>query len=309
MVIKNKILVTGGAGYIGSWLVPMLLAHRYKVKTIDKCIFSQNSLLHCCIYKDFEFIRKDIRKIEKEDLEDCEFVIHLAAIVGEPSAQSDPTLCWEVNTGATERMVKLCDRQKFIFVSTGSVYGKVEGMCAEEAPTNPLGHYGKSKLEAEKIIINSGLDYVIHRPATAFGVSPRLRLDLLINNFVYKALKHGSMVLYEPKAKRTFIHAYDIARSLHFAVENFEKLKREIYNVGDEQNNIEKGEVAEKIKKRVGFSLTYADYMKDPDQRDYEVSYKKIKNKGFQTKYSVDEGIDELIKAIKGIIFYNQFNL
>lgn len=305
----DKIIVTGGVGYIGSVLLPLLLEKGYFVKVIDSCIYRQNVLLECFRNKNFEFIKKDIRELEKEDIKDFDFIIHLAAIVGEPACKKDKTLCYEINRDATKKLTDLCDNQKIIYASSGSVYGKVEGVCTEETSTSPLGDYGISKLQAEKIIENSELEYIVYRFATAFGGSARIRFDLLINDFVYRAIKYKNIVLYEPKARRTFIHSFDFAHSLIFAVENFEKMKNEIYNVGNEKNNIEKGKIAELIKTKVDFTLAYSDYMKDPDQRDYEVSYEKIKKKGLKTIYSVEDGIDELIKIVKIINIYNPFNL
>lgn len=305
----SRVIVTGGAGYVGSVLCPMLLEAGHHVKVIDSCVFRQNPLIGLFHSKNFFFQKKDIRQLTSEDVEGSDYIIHLAAVVGEPSCRKDPKMCYDVNEEATRHLLSLCGNQKFLFASTGSVYGKVEGTCTEEIPTRPLGDYGKSKLKGEELIKQSGLQHVIYRFATAFGGSSRMRFDLLVNDFVYKAMKHGGIVIYEPKSYRTFVHTRDMAKSFVHAIDNFEDMKNGIYNVGTEGNNMEKGEVAKLIKKKVNFRLAFADYMEDPDQRDYYVSYQKINESGFEPEMSVEDGIDEVIKIVDSLEVYNPFNL
>lgn len=308
---KPKILVTGGAGYVGSILTPLLLDKGYLVRVVDSLIYNQNTLFPCFINDNFEFLKGDVRDEELMPgaIKDVNFIIHLAAIVGEPACRKDLKLCYSVNSSGTELINKLRSaEQKIIFTSTGSVYGKVKGICTEESPLNPLtSDYSKSKLSAEKLIAQKG-NYIIYRFATGFGLSPRLRLDLLINDFVYRAIKDKVNILYEADAKRTFIHVRDMARSLIFAVENFENMKNQAYNVGSEKLNITKRELAEKIKGKVDYYLDFAEFGEDRDLRDYEVSYQKIRSKGFETIVDLDKGLNELITGFKVFCFPNPFS-
>lgn len=304
------VLVTGGAGYVGSLLVSLLLQEGYAVKVLDNLMYRQHTLFQHFISKNFTFIKGDARNEEilREALKGVDCIVHLAAIVGEPACKKDPELCYEVNLRATELLSKLrMPEQKLIFASTGSVYGKVEGICGEDSPTNPVSDYGISKLKAEEAVRQKP-NYVIYRFATAFGLSPRPRLDLLINDFVYRALKQRVNMVYEAHFKRTFIHVYDMARSFLFAVKNFDNLKNEIYNVGSESMNFTKEDIAKKIKDFIPYHLHFADFGTDPDQRNYEVSYAKIRNKGFETSIDLNDGISELIKGYEAIYIHNPFS-
>lgn len=307
----NKILVTGGAGFIGSVLVPLLLEKGYFVRAVDNLMFNQFTLAPCFLNENFDFLKGDIRdeKLMVKALKDIDFIIHLAAIVGEPACQKDPNLCYSVNLQGTDLINRLRDdSQKIIFASTGCIYGKVEGVCTENSPFNQLfSDYSISKRKAEELIVKKG-NYVIYRFATGFGLSPRVRLDLMINNFVYQAIKNKALIVYEGDAKRSFIHVRDLARALVFAVENFQNLKNEVYHIGSENLNITKREIAQRIKEKVDYYLDFVDFDKDPEQRNYEVSYAKIQKKGFRVTIDLDKGIDELIQGYRALNIPNPFS-
>ena len=312
MVSANKrVLVTGGAGYIGSVLVPELLKRGYFVRVVDNMMYQYPSLLTCFINPHFEFVNGDIRNshLMREVMNDVDVIIHLAAIVGEPACRKDPELCYAVNQQGTALLNSLrAPHQQLIFSSTGSVYGKIEGICKEDTPLNPVSDYGISKLAAERIIVNKG-NYVIYRFATAFGLAPRLRLDLLVNDFVWRALKDRNIIVYEAKFRRTFIHVRDMAESLIFAVENFDKMKNNIYNVGHDSMNFTKEDIAKKIQEKISFHLHFADFGADPDQRNYEVSYAKIRNAGFETKVTLERGIEEMVKGLPTVTLNNPYSV
>jgi nucleoside-diphosphate-sugar epimerase len=307
----TKVLVTGGAGYVGSVLIPELLHRGYHVKVFDNLMYNSLSLLPFFVDEHFEFVKGDVRdeKAVQNAVKDVDLIIHLAAIVGAPACHRDQRLAEEVNYGGTANINKYRSRlQGVIFASTGSNYGAVEnGVCTEQTPLNPLSVYGVTKTNAEKLLLDAG-NVVAYRFATAFGLSPRLRLDLMINDFAFQALKNGMLVVYERHFKRTFIHVRDMARSFLFALENFERLKNEIFNVGSEKANFTKEDICLKIKEKINYHLYFADVGTDPDQRNYEVSYEKIRSKGFETTISVEKGIDELIKAYRTISLIRPFS-
>lgn len=299
---KNKILVTGGMGFVGSILVPLLLEKGNFVRVVDNLMFNQFTLAACFLNNNFEFLKGDIRdrKLMSRALKDIDFIIHLAAIVGEPACQKDPKLCYSVNSQGTDLINELRDAdQKIIFASTGCVYGKVEGVCTENSPFNPLSsNYSISKREGEKIIEEKG-NYITYRFATGFGLSPRLKFDLMIHDFIYQAIKNKALVVYEGDAKRSFIHVWDMARALVFTLDNFQTMKNQAYNVGSEKLNITKKEIAQKIKEKIDYCLGFADFNRDPEQRNYEVSYAKIREKGFEVTVDIDKGITELIQGFR----------
>ena len=296
----NKILVTGGAGYIGSILTPLLLTEGFKVTVYDSLLYGGSSLLPFVSNKNFSFVKDDIRNKESlaQSIEKNDVIIHLAAIVGLPACNKDQRLAHSVNVQGTKNVVdSLSPNQQLIHASTVSNYGASPGdICNEKSPLNPASWYGKTKTEAEKIVLDFQ-NIVCLRFATAFGVSPRIRLDLLINDFVYQAYVNKFLILFEKTYKRTFVHAQDISRSILFAIRNFKKMMHSIFNIGDNANNYSKEEIALRIKKRIDYYLHFADIGEDEDKRNYSVSYDKINSLGFKTKKTVDEGIDELIKA------------
>jgi nucleoside-diphosphate-sugar epimerase len=297
-----KIFITGGAGYIGTSLIPILLEKKYKVTVYDSLLFNNGDKLIPFIQnKNFTFIKGDIRdeNLLSKSIKNHDVVIHLAALVGFPICREKGEIeSFDVNTKGTEIIIKnMSSDQYLLYGSTGSNYGEVVGICNEETPLNPLSIYGKSKTEAEKLVMQRK-NSTAFRFATAFGVSPRLRLDLLINDLTYKSLTEGYAVVYESHFMRTFIHVRDIAKVFLFSIENKDKMKNNVFNVGSDNMNFSKKDVCEIIKKEVPNSyFNYADVGEDADKRNYQVSYEKIKSLGFKTEISLEEGIRELIKV------------
>ena len=304
------ILITGGAGYIGTTLVPQLLALGHSVTVLDSLKFGGDALMPFFRNPKFSFIKGDVRNSEllRECVRKSDVVVHLAAIVGYPACAREPELAQQVNVDATRELSKMVSNEQLVlFGSTGSNYGAlVDGVCTEDSPLNPLSHYGATKTEAEKIIMN-GTKAVAYRFATAFGVSPRLRLDLLINDFVSKALNDKYIVVYESHFMRTFIHVHDIARSFVFAIQNQDKMVHNVYNVGNKRMNRSKGEICDLISSKVDYYLHKADYEADADKRNYVVSYDKIGSQGFDTTVSIEQGIDELVNAMQAVNFTNRY--
>lgn len=306
-----NILVTGGAGYVGCVMIPMLLEKGYKVRVLDNLMHGGRGLLPLFSDKNFEFIKGDIR--DKDKLSDClkgvDAIIHLAAVVGYPACKKNPQLAEDINYHGTVLLERARDRNvPIIFASTGSNYGTVVGeICREETPLRPLTIYGRTKTDAENHLMHSK-NTVCLRFATAFGVSNRLRLDLLINDFVYQAKKVRNLIIYERTYRRTFIHVRDMGRAFIFTLENFGKMNEDAFNVGTEKMNLSKEDVARIIEKKIDFYLHFADVGKDEDERNYEVCYEKIRALGYSTTISVDEGVDELIRVMDVIDIKNEFS-
>jgi len=297
----TKIIITGGAGYIGSVLIPMLLDQKFKVTVYDSLLYGGTSLLPYVSNPNFSFIKGDVRdkKTLSYALNNNDLIIHLAAIVGLSACNRDPKLAHSTNVEGTKNIIDLLSpSQTLIFASTVSNYGAALGnSCKEDTPLNPLSLYAKTKTEAEKIVLDNCYNSLCLRFATAFGVSPRMRLDLLINDFVYQAYVNKFLILFEKTYRRTFVHVHDICLSILFAIENFNKMKHQVFNVGDNENNFNKEDIALKIKKRIDYYLHFADIGEDEDKRNYCISYEKINTLGFKATKTVDEGIDELIKS------------
>lgn len=306
----NKILVTGCAGYVGSTLLNLLLGEGYSVRGLDDLRFGGQGLLNFFSNKNFEFIKGDIRnkEIVKKAADGVDAIIHLAAIVGFPACRKEPELSREINVGGTQNVAEAAGgRVPIFFASTGSAYGKmIEALCTEKTPLNPLSNYGRQKAEAEEIMKKNG-EFVIFRFATAFGVSPRMRLDLLPNDFVYRAVREKNLIVYEKKFMRTFIHVRDMANSFLFALKNYDRMRGEIYNTGSNDMNYSKEDICLLIKNKVDYYLHFADVGHDFDQRDYQVSYDKIHNLGFRSEVSMVDGIDELIRVAEIIETYNPY--
>lgn len=280
-----KVLVTGGAGYVGSVLVPHLLERGYKVRVLDNLSHGGMGLVPHCLDPNFEFIHGDVRdpEVMRDAVWDADVIIHLAAIVGYPACKKDPQLAEEVNLGGTRNLNAARSKsQMVVFASTGSNYGHVsEGLCTEETPLNPLTLYGVTNPEAEKLLLESG-NVIVYRFATAFGLSPRLRLDLMINDFVYQAVVNHQLIVYEKQFRRTFIHVQDMARSLLFAIDHAGQMRDGVFNVGSEVANLTKEDVALMVREKVDYFLHFAEIGSDEDQRDYEVSFSRIRNLGFE---------------------------
>ena len=297
-----RILVTGGAGYIGCILVPLLLKNGYQVRVLDNLMYNGIGLLPHFRNPRFDFVKGDVRdsQIVRDAMRGCDVVIHLAAIVGFPACRKQPDLAQTVNVDGTKVVAEAAGRERLIlFASTGSNYGALEDeVCTEETPLNPLSLYGKTKTAAEQYLLEN-CNTIAYRFATAFGLSPRVRLDLLINDFVYAAVKVRHLVVYERHFMRSFIHVYDIARSYLFAIDNADRMQGQVYNVGSESMNYSKKQVCEMIRQKVDFYLHYADIGEDADKRNYVVSYKKISSLGYRTTITLEEGIDELVRAVQ----------
>jgi len=299
---KSKVLILGGSGYIGSVLTKNLLVEGYEVTVFDNLAFDQISLLECCSFIKFNFVFGDIRDYAKVNklLSDHDIILPLAAIVGQPAANKYP---YDVNTINYESHINIINNlskdQICIFPSTQSGYGKSESdsYCDESYKLNPLSLYGRSKVDIEKNFLKKK-NYTSFRLATVFGVSPRMRVDLLVNDFTYRAFTEKFLVLFEHHFRRNFIHVKDVASVFIYAIENYDKFRGEVFNVGLSNANLTKKELAEKIKEYIpDLKIILKDIYKDPDQRDYLVSNKKIENTGWMPNHSLDFGIQELIKA------------
>ena len=307
-----NIFITGGAGYIGSKLTKILLEKNYKVTIFDKLLFGGDHLLHFNSNKNFNFIKGDIRdkkSLKEANIQKNDFVIHLASIVGYPACRLNPELATSTNIDGTKNILELTNKsQKLIYASTGSNYGHQSEIVDENSKLNPLSLYAETKVINEKNIQNAD-NFLIYRFATAFGSSPRMRLDLLVNDFAYKAMTEGYLVVYEKNHQRSFIHVEDIAKSLVFGIENFSKVKNDIYNVGDGSMNYSKEDICNLIKSKLSkLYIHYAEFDKDMDQRNYIVSYDKINKKGFKTNINIENGLDELIKSFNFLTKKNTYS-
>lgn len=295
-----KVLVTGAAGFIGSLLVPSLLDKGHEVVALDNMMYGIPTLLTSFIRKGFSFVKGDIRNVEliKPLVADVDAVIHLAALVGYPICSKYPAMAQTVNVDGTRNIVDAMDKDQFlIFASTGSSYGAMGSVCNEETPLKPLTHYGRTKADAERIVREKGSAIVL-RFATGFGLSPRLRLDLLVNNLVFEALRNGVLLIYEKSFMRCFIHVADMVRAFEFALSNSKNMTGEIYNVSGDTMSITKEQLARAIQDKTNCQLVFADTGKDLDQRNYLVSYEKIEKLGYETTVSLDKGLDEVVKGL-----------
>ena len=304
-----KILVTGGAGFIGTTLVPKLLEEGHEVTVFDILLHGGNPMIPFFKNKNFNFVRGDIRDYGalEEAVKDKDIIIHLAAIVGFPACRMNPKAAKDVNVKGTINLINACSQEQVIlYGSTGSNYGTISGICTEETPLNPLSLYGETKTEAERLLIERG-NVVAFRFATAFGISPRMRMDLLVNDFTNKCMKDGYIVVYEKHFMRTFIHVCDIAESFMFAIHNTDKMINNIYNVGSDDMNFSKQEVCDMIAKKTNGFVHFEEIGEDADKRNYVVSYDKISNLGFSTKISLSDGIDEIIDVLSVMDFQNLY--
>lgn len=300
--MRATILVTGGAGYIGSILIPELLRLGYRVVVLDNFIFAQNSLVECCAHENFNVIRGDARdeEILRPLLRKADYIIPLAALVGAPLCNRDKVGAVTTNRDAIASIVKLTSKEQRIMIpTTNSGYGIGQNgvYCTEETPLNPVSLYGKTKVEAERIVLDRG-NSISFRLATVFGVSPRMRTDLLVNDFTYRAVTDRFVVVFEGHFKRNYIHIRDVARAFIHGMSHFEEMKGEAYNVGLSDANLSKLELCAKIREQVSdFVYLEAPVGEDPDKRDYVVSNEKIERTGFKPVYSLESGIRELVKG------------
>ncbi len=310
---KEHVLITGGAGYIGSVLTPILLGLGYKVTVIDNFMYGQNSLLDCTHNPNLNVVYDDVRNkgTFSKYVQDSDIIIPLAAIVGAPACQRIPDTAREVNVEQAENIAKVIrPDQKVVFPVTNSGYGIGQGdiECNETSPLNPLSLYGITKVEAESIILNS-CAAATFRLATVFGSAPRMRVDLLVNDFVYRAHNDRFIVLFESHFKRNYIHIRDVAGAFIHGIDNFDAMKGDAYNVGLSSANLSKLELCESIKKYVpDFHILQNEFAEDPDKRDYIVSNAKIEATGWMPKFSLDDGIKELLRTYKFLRMNNYNN-
>jgi nucleoside-diphosphate-sugar epimerase len=300
--MKKKILITGGAGYIGSMLASKLVHLDYDVTVIDLLKFSSNSLNHLHLFKNFKLIVADVRNknLIRREIKKHEFIVPLAALVGAPLCEKNKKEAISVNLNSIKLLMKyLSNKNKIIYLTSNSGYGigKKNKFCDEKSPLNPISLYGRTKVEAEKIVMKSQ-NVICFRLATVFGYSYRMRTDLLVNNFVFNSIKEKKLKLFEPHFRRNFIHVRDVVDAIVYSIKNFNHLKSNVYNLGLSSANLSKYMLAKKIKQKIKYlKIKIIKNMKDPDQRDYYVSNKKIEKKGFKAKIKIESGIDELINV------------
>jgi nucleoside-diphosphate-sugar epimerase len=302
-----KILITGGAGYLGSVITEKMLKAGHSVTSIDNLSFKQLSPLQFTSNPNYNFIYGDVRNVDflKHQVGLHDVIIPLAAIVGFPACKADPKLAWEVNYTQIETILdSIGDEHIILYPNTNSGYGIGEGQteCTEESPLNPISVYGESKCAAEKLLLECS-SAICFRLATVFGTSTRMRTDLLVNEFVYKAMTDKYITVFEKHFKRNFIHIQDVANVFLWALDNYETMKHNVYNVGLSNANLSKQELLEKIQQYIpDFAISYSDFYEDPDKRDYIVSNAKIEKTGWNPQYSLDDGIKELLKTYQVLI-------
>lgn len=300
--MSYNILVTGGAGYLGSTMVPELLAKGHKVTVIDNFMYGQNSLAHVCNNPNFSVVRGDVRiaDVALPLIKKADIIIPLAAYVGAPLCARDPVGASSTNHDALIMMLKnVSKHQRILMPTTNSAYGSGDenNFCTEESPLRPMSLYAIEKVKVEEELMQHP-NSISFRLATVFGMSPRMRIDLLVNDFTYRAVHDHFVVLFESNFKRNYIHVRDIARVFMHGIENYEKMNGQIYNVGLSEANVSKKELCEVIRKQVpDFTFIDAPIGKDPDQRNYIVSNEKIEATGYKPQVSLDAGIRELIKG------------
>ena len=296
----SKILITGGGGYVGSMLTTILVNLGHHVSVIDLMKYDKGSLNHLYYHKNFKLIQKDIRdkKIMKKLIRQNEYIIPLAALVGSPLCDKNKKEAVSVNYDSIKSLVSLSTKKnKIIFLTTNSGYGVGEKnkFCDENSPLRPISLYGRTKCDAEKEVMKFK-NCICFRLATVFGFSYRLTTDLLVNNFVYNAMQTNRLTIFEPHFRRNFIHIRDVVSAIVYSINNFKKLRSNVYNLGLSSANISKLMLAKKIRKQMkNLKVTIVKNKKDPDKRDYFVSNRKIEKKGFKAKILLETGIDELM--------------
>ena len=299
----TRVLVTGGAGYIGSILVPALLERGLAVSVVDSFMYDQDSLAACCYHKAFTLVRGDVRSMDvmRPLLKSADIIIPLAALVGAPLCDRDPIAATSTNKQAiVDMLAAISPAQRVLLPITNSGYGVGEAgkFCTEETPIRPVSLYGRDKVEVERILMEQHRSAISFRLATVFGMSPRMRLDLLVNDFTYRAVTDRFIVLFESHFKRNFLHVRDVARAFLHGIDHFDAMAGQIYNVGLSDANLSKRELCDRISAHVPeFVVHESNIGKDPDKRDYIVSNEKIERTGYRPAFSLDDGIDELVKG------------
>lgn len=311
--MSKNILVTGGAGYLGSTMVPDLLTAGHKVTVLDNFLFKQSSLNAVCHHPNFSVVKGDIRveNVMAPLIKKADIIIPLAALVGAPMCSQDPVGASTINHDAIDLMLRLISKQQIVLMpTTNSAYGTGDenNFCTENSELRPISQYAIEKVAIEKVLMEHE-NAISFRLATVFGMSPRMRTDLLVNDFTYRAVHDRFVVLFESSFKRNYIHVRDVSRAFQHAITNFDAMKGEIYNVGLSDANVSKKELCETIRKQIPeFMFIEAPVGKDPDQRNYVVSNEKIEATGFKTAHSLDAGIADLIKGytmIKNSVYGN----
>lgn len=307
--MTTHVLVTGGAGYLGSVLVHELLVRGFRVTVLDNFMHRQQSLNHLCTHEKFKIIRGDARELASEFKKEgspifaahgVDVIVPLAALVGAPACALDYEGTWLTNCRA---VVALCNNaredQVIIYPNTNSGYGVGgEELCTEESPLEPISEYGRSKVKAEEAVLRHPLGISL-RFATLFGCSPRMRLDLMVNDFVYRAVRDRALVLYEPGFRRNFLHVRDAAGAIVHAIKHAPSMAGKAFNAGRTDANMTKAELAGKILQQVPGLTLYKGAGSDPDKRDYIVSNKRLEQTGWAPRYSIDEGIAELVRCFE----------
>lgn len=304
--MAERVLVTGGLGYIGSVLCEHLLHDGYHVTALDNLMYGvgQQGLFHLCAHPGFDFVRGDVRDEQtmRTAVRNADIIIHLAAIVGAPACERDPILATSVNLDSARSLARLCSPQQLIiYPNTNSGYGVTsgQGFCTEDSPIRPISLYGKTKVEAERVLLERRRS-VAFRLATVFGMSPRMRLDLLVNHFVHAAYTEGYLVIFEKEFKRNFVHVRDVADCFLYTIGHADHMGGQAYNLGLDSANLSKEELALKVKEYVpNFYLHFAPIGQDPDKRNYMVSNQRLRDAGFEARRSLDAGIRELLKGYR----------
>jgi nucleoside-diphosphate-sugar epimerase len=303
--MSERVLVTGGLGYVGSILCEHLLAAGSRVTALDNVTYGTGQgLYHLCSHAGFDFVKGDVRDaaVMREALRQADVVVHLAAVVGAPACDRDPQLATSVNLDAVRLLASLRSKsQLVIYPNTNSGYGVTTGeeFCTEDTPIRPISLYGRTKVEAEKVVLDSG-NSVALRLATVFGMSPRMRLDLLVNHFVYAAFKEGYLVIFEKDFKRNFVHVRDVADCMLHVIRHATAMAGRPYNLGLDSANLSKEELALLVKKFVpSFYVHFAPIGEDPDKRNYVVSNERLRRAGFEARRSLEDGIQELLKGYR----------
>jgi nucleoside-diphosphate-sugar epimerase len=303
-----KVLVTGGAGYKGILLTKELLESGHQVEIYDNFMYGYSSVLHLVGNPKLSIVKKDIRNIQRNDVNRFDAIFHLSGISGMPACASNPHSAETINVESTKKLVNLLSKEQILInASTTSFYGYTKDICDEHTPPDPVSIYGKTKYEAEKIVQDK-LNTVSLRFATVFGVSPKMRNDLMVNDFTYKSIYERSVVLFGGDTKRTFVHIKDAVNAYLHTLNNFQSMKDEIYNVGSNDLNFSKLEIANAVKKYIDFEIVNSQ-LQDLDRRNFEISFEKINKKGFKTQYDLNFGIEELIKLYKFYVQYVPYNI
>lgn len=299
-----KVLVTGGAGYIGSVLIPKLLSAGYDVTVLDNFLYQQHSLLDLCSNPRFNIVRGDVRnkKLLKDQVSNADVIIPLAAIVGMPACKHNPELAEQINYEHPRDVMFFKSKDQIVlFPNTNSGYGVGQPMmqCTEETELKPISVYGVTKVKAEKVVLDGG-NSAVFRLATVFGVSPKMRLDLLVNDFTYRAWWDKYITLFEESFVRNYVYIGDVADLFVWGLQNFEMIRGEVFNFGLSDANLTKLELCHKIKEHLpDFIIALAEIGNDVDQRNYLVSNEKIEKRGFKARTSIDKGIEELLKSFQ----------